>query len=127
MTLASTVVPWRGDGLRFHPQILLKTPNYYHGPGRLTVSTQSQISATISAATKEELDRFAENHGLKKNFVVEQALLFFMRARRELPDEAFVPSRIVLEDESFDRIAAMIEKPPAPVEKLRELMRGSRD
>ncbi len=88
--------------------------------------SQSQISATISAATKEELDRFAENHGLKKNFVVEQALLFFMRARRELPDEAFVPSRIVLEDESFDRIAAMIEK-PAPVEKLRELMRGSRD
>ena len=91
------------------------------------MSTQSQISATISAATKEELDRFTENHGLKKNFVVEQALLFFMRARRELPDEAFVPSRIVLEDESFDRIAAMIEKPPAPVEKLRELMRGSRD
>ena len=84
------------------------------------MSTQSQISATISAATKEELDRFAENHGLKKNFVVEQALLFFMRARRELPDEAFVPSRIVLEDESF-------EKPPAPVEALRELMRGSRD
>ena len=91
------------------------------------MNTQSQISVTISAATKEELDRFAENHGLEKNFVVEQALLFFMRARHELPDEAFVPARIVLEDESFDRIAAMLEKPMAPVEKLRELMRGSRD
>ena len=33
---------------------------------------ESQISATISAATKEKLDRFADSHGLKKNFVVEQ-------------------------------------------------------
>lgn len=90
------------------------------------MSRQSQISATISSATKEELDRFTESHGLKKNFVVEQALLFFMAARRELPDEAFVPARIVLEDKDFDRIVAMIERPPAPVEALRELMRGGR-
>ena len=61
------------------------------------MSNESQISATISAATKEQLDRFAESHGLKKNFIVEQALLFFMKARRELPDEAFVPARIVLD------------------------------
>ena len=39
------------------------------------MSNQSQISATISQATKERLDRFTESHGLKKNFVVEQALL----------------------------------------------------
>jgi len=90
------------------------------------MSTQSQISATISSATKEELDRFTESQGLKKNFVVEQALLFFMAARRELPDEAFVPARIVLEDKDFDRIVAMIERPPAPVEALRKLMRGGR-
>ena len=88
------------------------------------MSTQSQISATISSATKEELDRFTNSHGLKKNFVVEQALLFFMSARRELPDEAFVPARIVLEDKEFDRIVTMIERPAAPVEALRELMRG---
>jgi uncharacterized protein (DUF1778 family) len=90
------------------------------------VSTQSQISATVSSATKEELDQFTESHGLKKNFVVEQALLFFMAARRELPDEAFVPARIVLEDKDFDRIVATIERPPAPVKALRELMRGGR-
>jgi len=91
------------------------------------LSNESQISATISATTKEQLDRFAESHGLKKNFIVEQALLFFMKARRELPDEAFVPARIILEDESFDRIVAKLEEPPAPVEALRELMRGSKD
>ncbi len=88
------------------------------------MSVQSQISATISAATRERLDRFTESHGLKKNFVVEQALLFFMEARTELPDEAFVPARLVLEDDAFDRLVATIERPSAPTDALRELVRG---
>lgn len=88
------------------------------------MSSQSQISATISAATKEKLDRFAESHGLKKNFVVEQALLYFMEARRELPDEALVPARIVMEDKAFDRMVDLLDKPPAATRALRKLMRG---
>ena len=90
------------------------------------MSTQSQISATISSATKEELDRFTESHGLKKNYVVEQALLYFMEARRDLPDEALIPARLVLDDEAFDRVASLLEQPPAPTPALRELMRGQR-
>ena len=88
------------------------------------MSDQSQISATISAATKERLDRFTESHGLKKNFVVEQALLYFMEARKELPDEALIPARLVLEDKAFDRILDLLNSPPAPSKTLRELMRG---
>jgi uncharacterized protein (DUF1778 family) len=90
------------------------------------MSSQSQISATISDATKEKLDRFTESHGLKKNFVVEQALLYFMEARKELPEEAFIPTRLILEDADFDRIVALLESPPEPTEALRELMRGQR-
>ncbi len=33
------------------------------------MSSQSQISATISEATRQRLDKFTESHGLKKNFV----------------------------------------------------------
>ena len=88
------------------------------------MSSQSQISATISEATKEKLDRFTESHGLRKNFVVEQALLYFMEARRELPDEALVPARLVVEDEAFERIAELVTSPPAPTQALRKLMRG---
>ena len=91
------------------------------------MSNQSQISATISDATKEKLDRFTESHGLKKNFVVEQALLYFMEARRELPDEALVPTRLVVDDNVFDRVAALVTSPPAPTKTLRELMRGKDD
>jgi uncharacterized protein (DUF1778 family) len=91
------------------------------------MSSQSQISATISEATKEKLDRFTESHGLKKNFVVEQALLYFMEARRELPDEALVPTRLVVEDKDFDSIAELVTNPPAPTQALRDLMRGQDD
>jgi hypothetical protein len=89
--------------------------------------SQSQISATISEATKERLDRFSESHGLKKNFIVEQALLYFMEARRELPEEALVPARMVVDDASFDRIAALVTSPHAPTQALRELMRDEDD
>ena len=88
------------------------------------MSDQSQISATVSTATKEKLDRFTESHGLKKNFVVEQALLYFMEARRELPDEALIPARLVLEDKAFDRVVELLDTPAAPTDALRELMRG---
>ena len=88
------------------------------------MKNQSQISATISASTKEKLDRFTESQGLKKNFVVEQALLYFMEARRELPDEAFIPTRIVLDQDTFRRVIELIDNPPAPTDALRELMRG---
>ncbi|MDT8369520.1 MAG: DUF1778 domain-containing protein [Longimicrobiales bacterium] len=91
------------------------------------MSRQSQVSATISEATREKLDRFSESHGLKKNFVVEQALLYFMEARAELPDDAFVPTRLVIEDAAFDRIVEVMESPPAPTPALRELMRGRGD
>ncbi|HSW30299.1 MAG TPA: hypothetical protein VLH75_12520 [Longimicrobiales bacterium] len=90
------------------------------------MSAQSQISATISAATKEQLGRFTESHGLRKHHVVEQALLLFMQARTELPDEALVPARLVLENEAFDRIVEAIESPAAPTDVLRALVHGSR-
>lgn len=89
----------------------------------MTISTQ--VSASISVTTRKMLDRFAEELGLKKNFIVEQALLYFMEARRELPDEAFIPTRIVLDDEGFERLAAQLDAEPAPTDALRELMRGT--
>jgi len=90
------------------------------------MSDESQISATVSASTREKLDRFTESRGLKKNFVIEQALLYFMEARRDLPDEALIPTRLVLDDDSFDRVAQLIENPRPPTDALRKLMRGQR-
>lgn len=87
---------------------------------------EAQVSATIATTTKDRLDRFTEKLGLKKNFVVEQALLFYMEARRELPDDAFIPTRLVLSDTAFDALAAGLEHPAPPTDRLVELMRGRR-
>jgi hypothetical protein len=91
------------------------------------MSSQTQISATVSETTKERLDRFAERHGLEKSLVVEQALLYFMEARRELPDEALVPARVVVEDKAFDRIVERIATPRPATTALRALMHGEDD
>ena len=87
----------------------------------------AQVSATISETTKEKLDRFTRELGLKKNYVVEQALLMFMESRRELPDEAFIPTRLVLDDEAFQRVLDSIAAVPSPTPALRELMRDADD
>ena len=55
---------------------------------------------------------------------MEQALLYFVEARSELPAEALMPARLVLADKAFDRITDLIENPPAPTKALRELMLG---
>jgi hypothetical protein len=85
---------------------------------------QSRIFVTVSAATKERLDRFIESHGLKENGVVEQALLDFVEAWTELPNEALLSARLVLDDKSFARIAAELRCPPAPTATLRRWMLG---
>ena len=82
------------------------------------MAEQSQISATVSEATKDKLDRFTESHGLKKNFVVEQALLFFMEARRELPDEAFIPTRLLLRRRRVRRSRSTTRGTPEPTQSF---------
>ncbi len=87
---------------------------------------EAQVSATIATTTRDRLDRFTEQLGLKKNFVVEQALLYYMEARRELPDEAFVPTRLVLTDTAYDQLSARLQQDAPPTDALVELMRGRR-
>ena len=50
----------------------------------------SQISATISAPPKS-VSIVLPKAWTEKKLCVEQALLYFMEARRDLPDEAFIP------------------------------------
>lgn len=49
-----------------------------------------------------------------------------MAAHRELPDEALIPTRLVIDDQAFDRVIAQLERPAAPTAARRELIRGRR-
>ncbi len=86
----------------------------------------TQISAYISEATKEQVERYAEAHGVKKGYLVEEALLHHLQALRELPADIVISPRLTVTPESFEAVAALIKNPRKPTKALRDLMAGKR-
>ena len=87
------------------------------------MSSRDQISAFVSEETRELLERHTRATGVKKGFVVEQALRQYLRALRELPADVIVPARIVVSRAAADRIADAVEHPRKPPDALVRLMR----
>jgi uncharacterized protein (DUF1778 family) len=85
---------------------------------------ERQISAYISETTKEQVERYAEAHGVKKGHLLEEALLHHLQALRELPADIIIPPRIALTLESFEEVVKLIERPRKPTKALRDLMSG---
>ena len=85
---------------------------------------ETQISAYISEETREKVERYVEAHGVKKGFLIEEALLHHLRALEELPPDVIIPPRIVLEDASWDEVAARVKKPRRRTKPFRDLMAG---
>ncbi len=83
--------------------------------------TTTQISAHVSLATKERMERFVRATGVTRARLIEQALLHHLQALEELPQDAVVPARIVLTRESAERVRDLTSHPPAPTEAMRRL------
>lgn len=86
----------------------------------------TQISAYISAATKEKVERYAEAHGVKKGHLVEEALLHHLQALSELPPDVVIPPRLTVSSKSFLEVARLAKKPRKPTSALRALLAGKR-
>ena len=86
--------------------------------------TDTQISAHISEATKEQVERYALAHGIKKGALVEQALLHHLQALRELPADIILPPRLKLSEDSFAQITKLMTKPRNAAKAMRALMAG---
>jgi len=83
-----------------------------------------QISAEISLATKELLERYSRAHGVKKQFLIENALLHHIQALEELPAGVIIPPRLVVSAASGRKIAGLVARKRKPSRALVELMRG---
>ena len=83
----------------------------------------TQISAQVSASAKQLLDDFSDASGIKKNRIVEDALWYYVRARRELPESAIVPVRLVLTAEGAAAVDRALTAPPPATPELVRLMR----
>ncbi len=81
----------------------------------------TQISAFISDTTSSELDRYVEARGLKKAYVVEQALRHHLRALRELPADVIEPPQLVVSIATAKHLANRIAKPRKPTRAMRAL------
>jgi hypothetical protein len=81
------------------------------------------ISAHISEEAREQLERYASAHGMKKAALVEQALLHHLQVLRELPADIVIPPRLELTATSFAEIAQRIVRPSRPTRAMKALMR----
>ena len=86
------------------------------------MATETQISAIISESTRERLERHARATGVKKGHLVEQALLHHLQALEELPVEYVVHPRLVLTQQSLEKVIAE-SRSGRPTAALRRLMR----
>jgi hypothetical protein len=82
---------------------------------------ETQISAVISVATKELLERYVRATGVKKGHLIESALRHHLQALHELPLDAVVHPRLVVTRRSGEEILARMRS-PKPTRALRELL-----
>jgi len=80
-----------------------------------------QISAVVSEGTKARLERLAQASGLKKAWIIENALNHHLLALDALPTDVIVPPRMVVDRKTGERLLERIEKPAKPTEAMREL------
>ena len=83
---------------------------------------ETQISAQISETTRELMERYVRETGVKKGHLIEQALLHHLNALDELPAEFIIHPRIVVSRKTGEEMIRQAES-AEPTPALRELMR----
>jgi hypothetical protein len=81
------------------------------------------ISSNKSQTVKGTLalEKYTEAQGVKKAFVIEEALLHHLQALNELPADIVIPPRLIVSRTSGERVLERIEKPELPMQTMREL------
>lgn len=83
---------------------------------------ETQISALVSRATSELLERHVRATGVKKGHLVEQALRHHLQALQELPADVVVHPRLVVTRKSGQAIVRQMNT-GKPTRALRDLLR----
>ena len=81
-----------------------------------------QISAQISAETRDRLDEYARETGLKKSRIVEDAIEGHLDAVNTIPPEYIIPTRITVDEATWERINERIDNPGDASPELLELL-----
>ncbi len=87
------------------------------------MSSTIQVSAYISEETKAEVEAYVKRRGVKKAYLIEEALRHHLQALREIPEDLIIPSRLLLTDEAMAKIAERVAQEDQPTEALKTLFR----
>ena len=77
---------------------------------------ETQISALVSTTTRDLLNKYVRQAGIKKGYLVEQALLHHLQALDNLPAEYVIHPRLTVSRQTGEEIlraAASAEPTPA--------------
>lgn len=70
------------------------------------------------------LRHIQKKSGVKKGFLIEDALLHHLQALKELPLDVIIPAKITLTDEGMEQLVDIINNPSSPTESLKQLMQN---
>lgn len=77
-----------------------------------------QISAYISDESKLLLENFSKHSGLKKGFIIEQAIVQYINTQQNLPNDIIVPPSVRVSKKVFDEIIMSDNEPSNSLKKL---------
>jgi len=88
---------------------------------------ETQISAMVSVTTKDLLEKHVRATGIKKGYLVEEALRHHLQALQELPADVILHPRIVLSRRSGEALVRRMTSRRPPTKDLRKLMASGGD
>lgn len=88
------------------------------------MSNVTQISANISAETRELLERYVAIHGVKKSHLIETAVLHHLSCADVIPPDLVIPPTIEVSRKTGKIILSRIKSPKPPTKAMRELFNG---
>lgn len=79
-----------------------------------------QISAYIQDDVKQKLENYSSSHGIKKGFLIENAIEYYLQAMNELPLNIIVPSSLCISSDTYENIEQLSAQEPN--DKLKALL-----
>jgi hypothetical protein len=84
---------------------------------------ETQISAYISDDLKAALETYVRQRGVKKAYVIEEALSRHLQALREIPEDVIIPVRLTLSENSMQAVVERLSANEEPSPDLKALFR----
>ena len=82
-----------------------------------------QISAYIEDDIKEKMERYAVSHGLKKGYLIENALSYYLDALDAVPQSQIVPGSLSISEGELNKL--LEQEDHTPTQALKVLMRDA--